>query len=278
MRAISTISFMRCTGRSNRTPCQPSITCGPLVPSPSRNRPPESDCSVIAVMPTSAGVREPAWMMPEPSLIVFVRAAMYPSGVTASEPHASAHQTECTPSFSASTTKSTARSQSSPRKPNPIDACSFRRITAPFARRGSARTRAPVRTPHRDTCSGGRDTSLRRCDRHSADRPRRASCQRFAARRTRRPAAGRAMPCPRYCGAITKQTIAPVCSGSSAANSGTRRSAPSDVQGDALHQPTMRPPDVARTPLAPPRSIILERSARFCAAVRSSQSRGSIST
>ena len=37
-RTISIISRMRCTGRSNGTPCQPSTTCGPLAPSPRMKR------------------------------------------------------------------------------------------------------------------------------------------------------------------------------------------------------------------------------------------------
>ena len=59
----------------NRTPCQPSITCGPLVPMPSRKRPPESDCNVIAVIASIAGVREPSCTMPEARPIVDVVAA-----------------------------------------------------------------------------------------------------------------------------------------------------------------------------------------------------------
>ncbi len=33
------VSLVRVMGRSKRTPCQPSITCGPLVPIPRTNRP-----------------------------------------------------------------------------------------------------------------------------------------------------------------------------------------------------------------------------------------------
>ena len=39
------------------TPCQPSTTCGPDVPRPSRTRPPESWSSVAAVIAVMAGVR-----------------------------------------------------------------------------------------------------------------------------------------------------------------------------------------------------------------------------
>ena len=39
---MSTYSRVRPSGLSNRTPCQPSDTCGPDTPRPSRNRPPDS--------------------------------------------------------------------------------------------------------------------------------------------------------------------------------------------------------------------------------------------
>ena len=74
-RTISIVSRVAPIGDVNRTPCQPSITCGPLVPMPSRNRPPDSDCSVIAVMASMAGVREPIWTIPEARPIVDVVAA-----------------------------------------------------------------------------------------------------------------------------------------------------------------------------------------------------------
>ena len=74
-RTISIVSLVRRTGRSNRTPCHPSMTCGPLVPIPSRNRPPESAWSDIADMASTAGVRAPSCTMPVPSRMVDVDAA-----------------------------------------------------------------------------------------------------------------------------------------------------------------------------------------------------------
>ena len=57
----------------------------------------------MAVIAISAGVRVPAWMIPDPSLIRVVLAARNARGVTASWPHASADQRQSTPSRSAST-------------------------------------------------------------------------------------------------------------------------------------------------------------------------------
>ena len=56
----------------------------------------------MAVCAISTGERVPIWMTPEPSSIVCVRAARYPSGEGASLPHASATQQMSRPSFSAS--------------------------------------------------------------------------------------------------------------------------------------------------------------------------------
>ena len=69
------ISRIRCTGRSKTTPCQPSITCGPLTPSPSTKRWSDIAERLMAVIATSAGVRVPACMMPVPSRRRVVRAA-----------------------------------------------------------------------------------------------------------------------------------------------------------------------------------------------------------
>ena len=102
---MSIVSRVAVTGARKRTPCHPSMTCGPLVPSPRRKRPFESDCIDIADMATIAGVLAPTWTMPEPSLIVVVLAARYARGVSASCPHASATHTDVAPSRSASTTK-----------------------------------------------------------------------------------------------------------------------------------------------------------------------------
>ena len=67
-------------------------------------RSPDIAARLIAVIAMSAGVRVPAWMMPVPSRMREVRAAMKASGVTASCPQASADQTQSTPRRSASTT------------------------------------------------------------------------------------------------------------------------------------------------------------------------------
>ena len=60
------VSRVTASGASNLTPCQPSITCGPLVPMPSRNRPPDSSCSDMADIASIAGVRAPSWAIAEP--------------------------------------------------------------------------------------------------------------------------------------------------------------------------------------------------------------------
>ena len=93
------------SGELNRTPCQPSMTWGPLVPSPSRNRPPDSACIDIADIASSAGVRAPTCAIPVASRIRLVFAARNASGVKASYPQASATHTESAPRRSASTTK-----------------------------------------------------------------------------------------------------------------------------------------------------------------------------
>ncbi len=102
---ICTVSLVACSGAVNRIPCQPSITCGPLTPSPSRNRPPDSACSDSADMASSAGLRAPIWAMPDPSRIRLVCAARNASGVSASWPQASAVHAEAAPRASASRTR-----------------------------------------------------------------------------------------------------------------------------------------------------------------------------
>ena len=57
-------------------------------------RPPESWSIVAAVIAVMAGERPGIWKMAEPSLIVLVPAASQASTVAASEPYASAAQTE----------------------------------------------------------------------------------------------------------------------------------------------------------------------------------------
>jgi hypothetical protein len=113
-RTISTVSRIRVSGRPNATPCSPSITCGPDVPRPSRNRPPEMFDKVIAARAMATGVRVPSWMIPDPSSMRSVRAARYPSADGASAPHASATQQISRPSFSASRPNSTVSGQFPP--------------------------------------------------------------------------------------------------------------------------------------------------------------------
>src|SRR5271165_7617619 len=88
-------------------PCKPSMTCGPLTPKPSRNRPPDRWASVMAVCAIVTGERVPSWITPEPSSMDSVRAARYPSTEGASAPQASATHQTSRPSFSASTANST---------------------------------------------------------------------------------------------------------------------------------------------------------------------------
>ena len=77
-----------------RTPCQPSLTCGPEDPMPSSIRPSESWSSVAAVMAVIAGERPGIWKIADPILILVVSPAIQPRIVAASEPYASAVQTE----------------------------------------------------------------------------------------------------------------------------------------------------------------------------------------
>ena len=62
-------------GDPNRTPCQPSMICGPLTPRPSRKRPPDKALNDKADMASTAGVRVPIWAMPEARRSVDVRPA-----------------------------------------------------------------------------------------------------------------------------------------------------------------------------------------------------------
>ena len=86
MRTTSTYSRVFASGLPNGWPCQPSTTCGPETPRPSRKRPPESASSVIAVIAVIAGVRAGICMMPVPTWMRVVRAATHAAGDTASEP------------------------------------------------------------------------------------------------------------------------------------------------------------------------------------------------
>ncbi len=85
---------MRWSCLANRCPCQPSATCGPELPIPSTIRPPESSSIVAAVIAVIAALRPGIWKIAEPSLILLVPAASQASTVAASDPYASAAQTE----------------------------------------------------------------------------------------------------------------------------------------------------------------------------------------
>ena len=100
-RTISTYSRVRASGRANGTPCQPSDTCGPDRPRPSRKRPPESASSVAAVIAVIAGLRAGICMSPAPRSMRSVTALRCPSTETASCPHASATHSESSPARSA---------------------------------------------------------------------------------------------------------------------------------------------------------------------------------
>ena len=89
---MSTYSRVRPSGRAYGMPCQPSATCGPDRPRPSRNRPPDKVSSVAAVIAVIVGVRAGICMIPLPTSMVRVLAATQVSTVTTSEPYASAAQ------------------------------------------------------------------------------------------------------------------------------------------------------------------------------------------
>ena len=69
-------------------------------------RPPERWSSVIAAIPIAAGERADSWQIDVPSLIFDVADPHHASGVSASDPYASAVQNESYPSRSASTSTS----------------------------------------------------------------------------------------------------------------------------------------------------------------------------
>ena len=99
---ISIVSRVLRTGRENSTPCHPSITCGPLVPTPRMNRPFEIACTLIADIASIAGVRAPSCAMPVARRTRSVTAAIAASGVNASYAQNSGTQIESAPSRSAS--------------------------------------------------------------------------------------------------------------------------------------------------------------------------------
>ena len=94
-------SRVRPNGEENRTPCQPSETCGPDTPSPNRNRPPLSRSRLAAVIAVSAGVRAGICITAEPTSILDVWAANQASTVGLSDPYASEAQTTENPRISA---------------------------------------------------------------------------------------------------------------------------------------------------------------------------------
>ena len=94
-------SRVRASGLSKRTPCQPSETCGPDTPSPSRNRPPVSTSRLAAVIAVMAGVRAGICITADPMSMVLVCAASQDRTVGLSEPYASAAQTTAYPRDSA---------------------------------------------------------------------------------------------------------------------------------------------------------------------------------
>ena len=92
---MSTYSRVRASGLANRTPCQPSETCGPDTPRPSRNRPPEIVSMVAAVIAVMAGERAGICMTADPTSIRSVCPAIQDRMLGESEPYASAaHTTE----------------------------------------------------------------------------------------------------------------------------------------------------------------------------------------
>src|SRR5271157_3407739 len=101
-------SRIRASGFANGWPYQPSTTCGPDTPSPRITRPPDRWSSVIAAIAVAAGVRAEICTIAVPSLILLVDAPHQASGISASDPYASAVQIESNPSRSASTTNSVA--------------------------------------------------------------------------------------------------------------------------------------------------------------------------
>ena len=102
---MSTYSRVRASGLAKRTPCQPSETCGPETPSPSRNRPSDSVSRVAAVIAVIVGVRAGICSTALPMSIFSVFAASQDSTLTASEPYASAAHTTEKPRRSASRTR-----------------------------------------------------------------------------------------------------------------------------------------------------------------------------
>src|SRR4029453_906386 len=79
-------SRVRAKGLSNRTPCQPSDTCGPDTPRPKRKRPSVNTSRLAAVIAVIAGVRGGVCTTAEPTSIVEVGPASQARRVGLSEP------------------------------------------------------------------------------------------------------------------------------------------------------------------------------------------------
>ena len=107
-RTIETYSRVRASGLANGWPYQPSTTCGPDTPIPRMKRPPERWSIVIAAIAAAAGWRADICMIAVPSRTFLVCDPHHASGVSASDPYASAVQIESNPSRSASATDSAA--------------------------------------------------------------------------------------------------------------------------------------------------------------------------
>nr|KEP24725.1 hypothetical protein DA06_07035 [Georgenia sp. SUBG003] len=85
-----------------------STTCGPEAPRPRTNRPPERWSRVMAAIAVAVGVRADICATAVPSRTRRVLAPHQASGVSASEPYASAVHTESSPRPSAAATASAA--------------------------------------------------------------------------------------------------------------------------------------------------------------------------
>ena len=95
-------SRVRASGMPNGRPYQPSTTCGPDTPMPSRKRPSVSTSRVCACIAIVTGLRADICAMPVASLRRVVCAPAHTSGENASELHDSPVHSESNPSASAS--------------------------------------------------------------------------------------------------------------------------------------------------------------------------------
>ena len=100
-RTAVSVSRRRAPGRSQGTPCRPSVSGGLPAPRPREKRPPEARCKPAAASAMLAGVRPHTESTPVPSPIRDVRAASSASRIVASWVHASAIWTRSSSSASA---------------------------------------------------------------------------------------------------------------------------------------------------------------------------------